>query len=170
MISGGAGAGQGANYRYVITVDRNDEPGTRLLTQGHRWRGDAQLAYSFHISDARKKFRMPNDVLSRLDTRSDRRAGVLHAVKVGPETITLRRRKPSDVNITAPPPKWVRAKSSEPWSTRIGNAIVACLIWLACVAVIVSIEVFVLGGVIVDDGSRFGRLMPWKMITGLFGG
>ena len=66
------------------------------------------------------------------------------------------------------PPR-LHAKS-EPLGTRIGNAIAACVIWLACFAVVMSIEVFVFGGVIVDDGSTFGHLIPWKMIKEIFGG
>src|SRR5258707_1347512 len=90
------------NSRYVITVDRGDPP-VRVLTQGHRRRDDARLAFAFRIQEAREKFQMPNVPLSSVATRSDRRTGILDAVKVGPETITVRRRNPSDVDIVLPP-------------------------------------------------------------------
>jgi hypothetical protein len=106
------------NYRYVITVDRGDPP-ERVLTQGHRRRDDARLAFAFRIQEARKKFQMPNVPLSSIATRSDRRTGILDAVKVGPETITVRRRNPSDVDIV-PPPEWARPR---PLSTQIKEGI-----------------------------------------------
>jgi hypothetical protein len=113
------------NYRYVITVDRGD-PAKRASTQGHLRRDDARLAYSCRILEARKQFRMLNDPLPRLDSRFDRRAGVLYATKVGPEIITLRRRYPSDVDIL-PPRAWVTARASEPLGTKIKDGAQALL-------------------------------------------
>src|SRR5437879_103109 len=83
------------NYRYVITIDRNDEPGTRVLKQGHRRRADANHAQMLLIQNARKEFQV-NGELSRTDTPSDRRMGILYAIVVGPVTITLRRRTSAD--------------------------------------------------------------------------
>lgn len=159
----------GQDYRYVITVDRNDEPVTRVLAQGHLRRADAQLAYTSRILDARKKFRMPNDPLPRIDTRSDRRGGVLHAVKVGPETIILRRRNPSDGDI-APPPAKAPAPPPKPLGARVKRAIANSVIWLVCFAILMSIEIYLFGGVIADDGSTFGVLVPCRIVKRLFGG
>jgi len=98
-------AEQSPDYRYVITVDRNDDPGTRVLTQGHRKFSDAQHGYALRIQDARKEFHIPGELL-KTDRRSNRRAGFLDSVVVGPVTIILRRRNSSDsnTNITAGPP------------------------------------------------------------------
>jgi hypothetical protein len=56
------------------------------------------------IQNARIDFQV-NGELSRIDTPSDRRMGVLDAFVVGPVTITLRRRTSSDndTDITLPP-------------------------------------------------------------------
>lgn len=96
----GPGEQPATNYRYVITVDQSP---AKAETTGYMRCDNARLAYTVRILDARKRFGMPNDTLPRIDTRSDRRAGVLHAVKVGPETITLRRRNASDVDISPSP-------------------------------------------------------------------
>jgi hypothetical protein len=92
------------NYRYVITVDRNDEPGNRVLKQGHRRRADADHAQMLLIENARKEFLVKGE-LSRIDTPSDRRMGILDAIIVGPVTIILRRRTSSDndTDIILPP-------------------------------------------------------------------
>ena len=115
-VAAGADSGRGAavKHRYVITIERSDAPGIRVLTQ-RRWRDDAELAHSILVLDAREKLglmktRLPDSCMLPPDPRN----GVLRTAIVGPLTIKLSLRNTSHGDISAPPrsdPAWLRVGS-----------------------------------------------------------
>lgn len=156
-----------ADFRYVITVYRRDAQNGALAKHGYRHHDDASLAYAGFIQDARKEFAITDEIPS-VNTRQDRRRGILQAVEVGPTIITLRRPNPTDLDA---PPTQGRAMSVRMTTAQLAFTWGATLAFWGGIAAFICVKHgirslinFVVGflliiSVIIGIGILFGLLV-----------